>query len=117
MRDDGDAETLPEGATKITAEYRVPYLAHATMEPMNATALYSGIKLEIWSGNQAPLFTRKSCAKAVGLEPEAVEVHTTYMGGGLRSARRAGFLGLRRAGGRRDAGARRCNCAGLAKRT
>jgi len=83
MRDDGDVETLPEGATEITAEYRVPYLAHATMEPMNATALYSGIKLEVWCGNQAPLFTRKSCAKAVGLEPEAVEVHTTFMGGGF----------------------------------
>ena len=42
MRDDGDVDTPPEGATVIEAEYRLPYLAHATMEPMNATALYTG---------------------------------------------------------------------------
>ena len=83
MRDDGDADALPLGATEVVADYQLPYLAHATMEPMNATALYSGIKLEIWAGNQAPMFTRNACAKAVGLEPEAVEVHTTLMGGGF----------------------------------
>ena len=83
MRDDGDADTLPAGATEVTAQYRLPYLAHATMEPMNATALYSGDRMEIWSGNQAPLFTRRACAEAVDLDPEAVEVHTPWMGGGF----------------------------------
>ena len=83
LRDDGDAETLPLGATEVTAEYRVPYLAHTTMEPMSATALHSGIKLEIWSGNQAPLLVQKACAEAVGLPVESVELHTTYMGGGF----------------------------------
>jgi len=83
LRDDGDVGALPLGAREVTADYRIPYLAHATMEPMNATALYTGIKLEIWSGNQAPLLTRKACAAAVGLDPEAVELHTTYMGGGF----------------------------------
>ncbi|MFV0513935.1 MAG: molybdopterin cofactor-binding domain-containing protein [Jhaorihella sp.] len=83
MREDGDADALPQGAREVTAEYRLPYLAHATMEPMNATALYSGDRLEVWSGNQAPLFTRRACAEAVGLAPEAVEVHTTWMGGGF----------------------------------
>ncbi len=83
MRDDGDADALPESATEVTAEYRVPYLAHATMEPMNATALYTGTAMQLWSGNQGPLFTRRACAAAVGLEPEAVEVHTPLMGGGF----------------------------------
>ncbi|TDE40174.1 xanthine dehydrogenase family protein molybdopterin-binding subunit [Antarcticimicrobium sediminis] len=83
LRDDGDVSVLPLGAQEVTAEYRVPYLAHATMEPMSATALFTGIKLEVWSGNQVPLLVRKACAEAVGLEPEAVELHTTYMGGGF----------------------------------
>lgn len=83
MRDDGDVETIPAGATEINAEYRVPYLAHATMEPMNATALYSGTQLDIWCGNQAPIFVQRHCAEAVELEPEAVDVHTTYLGGGF----------------------------------
>ncbi|MCL4119619.1 UNVERIFIED_CONTAM: hypothetical protein GTU68_003151 [Idotea baltica] len=83
MRDDGDVETIPAGATEVRAEYQVPYLAHATMEPMNATALYSGTQLDIWCGNQAPIFVARHCAKAVELEPEAVDVHTTYLGGGF----------------------------------
>lgn len=81
MRDDGDADALPDGATEVTANYRVPYLAHAAMEPLNATAHYTGDALEIWSGNQVPMFTRRACAEAAGLEPDAVTVHTTLMGG------------------------------------
>jgi isoquinoline 1-oxidoreductase beta subunit len=83
MRNDGDAETMPEGATEVTAEYTLPYLAHATMEPMNATALYTGDALTVWSGNQAPTFTRDHCARAAGLEPEQVDVITPFLGGGF----------------------------------
>ncbi len=83
LRDDGDADILPQGATEVTAEYTLPYLAHATMEPMNATALYTGDALTIWSGNQAPTFTRDHCARAAGLEPEQVTVITPYLGGGF----------------------------------
>ncbi|MGV6812069.1 MAG: molybdopterin cofactor-binding domain-containing protein [Brevirhabdus sp.] len=83
MRDDGDADTLPEGATELTARYRLPYLAHATMEPMNATAHFTEDALSVWCGNQGPTLVQKNCASAVGLEPDAVEVHTTYMGGGF----------------------------------
>ena len=71
------------GPLDFTADYRAPYLAHATMEPMNATALYSGDALEIWAGNQAPIMLQKDAAKAVGLDPEAVTLHTTLMGGGF----------------------------------
>ena len=83
MRDDGDAETLPAGATEITAEYRLPYLAHATMEPMNATALYEDNSLTVWAGNQSPIVLQKKCAKIAGLSPDAVTVHTTLLGGGF----------------------------------
>ncbi|MEM7318306.1 MAG: molybdopterin cofactor-binding domain-containing protein [Pseudomonadota bacterium] len=83
MRDDGDVDTLPAGATELSAEYRVPYLAHATMEPMNATALFTGDRLELWCGTQAPTFLAMKCADVVGLDTDNVEVHTTYLGGGF----------------------------------
>ncbi len=83
MRDDGDCETVPDGATQISAEYRLPYLAHSTMEPMNATALITADGLEIWCGNQAPTFVQKHCAKIAGLDVDAVTLHTPYMGGGF----------------------------------
>lgn len=81
MRNDGDVSTLPDGATEVTAEYTLPYLAHAAMEPLNATALHTGSTLEIWCGNQAPTFTRTHCATAVGLDEDRVTVHTTLLGG------------------------------------
>ncbi|WP_170478889.1 xanthine dehydrogenase family protein molybdopterin-binding subunit [Ruegeria arenilitoris] len=83
MRDDGDVDAVREGVTEITAEYSVPYLAHSTMEPMNATALYSGGKLELWCGNQAPTLIRMRVANIAGLDTENVEIHTTYLGGGF----------------------------------
>lgn len=81
-RDDGDVTTAIDG-TEVTATYQVPYLAHSTMEPMCATALYSDTGLEIWAGNQAPVIVRDKCAEAVGLAPEQVTVNTTLMGGGF----------------------------------
>ena len=83
MRDDGDVDTLPQGATELRAEYKVPYLAHATMEPMTATALLTGTSLEFWGGNQAPTIMQAKVAAAAGLETEQVNVNTTYLGGGF----------------------------------
>ncbi|WP_377189932.1 xanthine dehydrogenase family protein molybdopterin-binding subunit [Ruegeria meonggei] len=83
MRDDGDVTTLPDGASEITAEYKVPYLAHATMEPMNATALFTGNALELWCGNQAPTLIQMRVASVANLDTEAVQIHTTYLGGGF----------------------------------
>lgn len=83
MRDDGDVGRVPVESTKINAEYTVPYLAHATMEPMNATALFEGDKLTVWCPNQGPTFVQMHCASAAGIETEQVEVHTTYLGGGF----------------------------------
>lgn len=81
-RDVGDVTEAIEG-TEITAEYRLPYLAHTTMQPMNAAALYTGDHLMVWAGSQGPILTRDQCAEAVGLAPEAVTVETPLMGGGF----------------------------------
>ena len=81
-RDDGDVSSAVEG-TEVTAEYYMPWLAHATMEPMSGTALFTGDKLELWLGNQAPTVMRDNCARAACLDPDQVTLHTTYLGGGF----------------------------------
>jgi isoquinoline 1-oxidoreductase subunit beta len=63
------------------ATYNVPYLSHAPMEPMNATALYKDGTLEVWSGTQDGLGSRAYCAKAAGLPMEKVTFHLLQMGG------------------------------------
>ena len=81
-RDDGTADADHSGQ-ELLAEYSVPYLAHATMEPMNATALFTDDALSIWCGNQSPTSIQSACAQEVGFEPEQVTVTTTVMGGGF----------------------------------
>lgn len=83
LRNDGDVSDIPTDATLVNAEYKVPYLAHATMEPMNATAHFTGDHLEIWCGNQTPVLVQSTCARIAGLESEQVTLHTTYLGGGF----------------------------------
>jgi isoquinoline 1-oxidoreductase beta subunit len=79
-----DAATVLAGAAKsIEAEYRVPFLAHATMEPMNATARVADGRCEVWTGVQDPLNARKVAAAAAGLDPEKVVVHNQQLGGGF----------------------------------
>jgi isoquinoline 1-oxidoreductase beta subunit len=80
----GDASAVLAGAQRvIEAVYEVPYLAHATMEPMNATALLKDGHCEVWAGNQAPTLVKWFAAKAAGLPSEAVTVHTPFLGGGF----------------------------------
>ncbi len=86
-RDDGqvDAALLEAKADAkvIDGEYRAPYLAHAPMEPLNATALLRDGQLQIWAGNQAPTRAMQVGAALADIHPEQVSVHTTYMGGGF----------------------------------
>jgi isoquinoline 1-oxidoreductase beta subunit len=91
--EDGSAHTFHAGgdlaagfarAVKtVEAKYRVPYLAHATMEPQNCTARVAGGKVEVWVPTQAPTLARWIAAKAAGLDEFDVSVHTTYLGGGF----------------------------------
>ena len=84
LRDDGDVEVELAKGDLIEAEYRIPFLAHAAMEPLNATAwLKTDGTLEIWCGNQAPVLTRDACAAAVGLSADKITLHTPMMGGGF----------------------------------
>ncbi len=73
-----------QGAAKVVeAEYRVPFLAHATLEPMNATARIADGRCEVWTGVQDPLAARKVAAEASGLKPEQVTIHNQQLGGGF----------------------------------
>jgi isoquinoline 1-oxidoreductase subunit beta len=68
---------------KITAEYHLPFMAHAPMEPGNCTANYSVNGCELWAPTQVPQDCRDSVAQAVGLDPDQVKVNVTLMGGGF----------------------------------
>ncbi len=82
-RDDGDVETALAAGDVFEAAYTVPYLAHATMEPMTAAALLKDGKLTIWAGNQFPTQAQAEGAALTGLPAEAVTVETLAMGGGF----------------------------------
>lgn len=80
----GNARKAAAGAARIfEAEYQVPFLAHACMEPMNATVQINGDTAEVWTGTQNPLGTRNAVAKAIGLKPSNVTVHNQFLGGGF----------------------------------
>lgn len=80
----GDPDSaLSAAGALIEAEYRVPYLSHATMEPMNCTAwLHDGI-CEIWTGTQNPLGFAAEVAEALDMELDDVHLHNHYLGGGF----------------------------------
>jgi isoquinoline 1-oxidoreductase beta subunit len=80
----GDTEKAMAGAaTKVEAIYQVPFLAHATMEPMNCTVHLRKDECEIWIGNQAVARVQAMAAKAADLPPEKVIVHNHLIGGGF----------------------------------
>ncbi len=80
----GDAARSLRGATRIVeAEYRVPFLAHACMEPLNATAWVHDGLCEVWTGTQNPLGFRADVAKALGMPDAQVKIHNQYLGGGF----------------------------------
>lgn len=84
FRDDGQADAVIDAAPgAVTAEYEVPFLAHACMEPMNCTALFTGSELEVWAPTQAHSVVRELGAVIAGLAPDKVTVHTTFIGGGF----------------------------------
>lgn len=83
-RDDGDAEAAFAGAAhKLEALYEFPYLAHATLEPMNCTARVDDDGCELWVPSQSPTGAAETAAKITGLGPERIRVNTTLLGGGF----------------------------------
>jgi isoquinoline 1-oxidoreductase beta subunit len=84
VRSEGDVEKALAGAArKVEASYQLPFLAHATMEPMNCTAHVQKGSAEIWAPTQAPTWAREAVAKALGIPEERVTVHVTFLGGGF----------------------------------
>ncbi|WP_420964688.1 molybdopterin cofactor-binding domain-containing protein [Bradyrhizobium sp. B120] len=80
----GDADkALAGAATKLEATYQLPFLAHATMEPMNCTVHVRADGCEIWVGNQALSRVQAVAAKMLDLPPEKVVVHNHLLGGGF----------------------------------
>ncbi len=84
VRTDGDVDAALKGAAKvITASYSYPVLAHAAMEPQNATAHFKDGKVEIWVPSQNPAAGRAQAAKALGMDEKDVLVHMIRGGGGF----------------------------------
>ncbi|MEM9616606.1 MAG: molybdopterin cofactor-binding domain-containing protein [Pseudomonadota bacterium] len=83
MDKEGDASNALQSSAAVSVEYAVPYLAHATMEPMNCTASVQDRKCELWVGHQNPITARDDTAKALGLKKSNVTVHNAYLGGGF----------------------------------
>jgi isoquinoline 1-oxidoreductase subunit beta len=75
-------DTVP-AAKRIECDYEFPFLAHATMEPMNITVRLNDGRCEIWSPTQTGGGTQQKAAKILGIDKRDVTVHVTFMGGGL----------------------------------
>ena len=83
---EGDVDAALAGAARrVEAEYRAPWLAHSTLEPMNCTVQLAadGRSATVWAPTQVPGLARRAAAQALGLDSEAVTVHVTLLGGGF----------------------------------
>lgn len=84
LRNSGDVDgALATASRRISAEYYLPHIAHATMEPPAALARIDNGRCEVWAPTQAPQVTREDVAKYLSLSPENVTVHVTLLGGGF----------------------------------
>lgn len=92
VRDDGDALQALQQGRKFVAEYYVPHIAHATMEPPVATARIVNGKCEVWAPTQSPEDARTSVSKRLGLKLEDVTVNVTLLGGGFGRKGKADFV-------------------------
>ena len=80
----GDADAALVGAARrVSAQYDMPYLAHAPMEPLNCLVSLGPERCEIWTGTQFQTVDQANAARAAGLKPEQVAIHTMFLGGGF----------------------------------
>jgi isoquinoline 1-oxidoreductase beta subunit len=86
-------QVLAGAARKVEALYRAPYLAHATMEPINCTARVADGKVEVWAPTQVPGLARSLAARVAGVDEESVTLHVTYLGGGFGRRLDIDFVG------------------------
>ena len=84
VADTGNVMDAIQGApSKLEASYEVPYLAHATMEPLNCTVKIDGDRCEIWTGTQFQTVDQAAAAHVLGITPDKVTINTTFLGGGF----------------------------------
>ncbi len=86
-------QALQASARVVQAEYRAPYLAHMTMEPMNCTVLFEPGKATVWAPTQIPDVARRAAARALGLDSEQVQVQVPLLGGGFGRRLDVDFIG------------------------
>jgi isoquinoline 1-oxidoreductase subunit beta len=92
-RNDGDARgAIRQAAKRVSATYEMPYLAHATMEPMNCTADVRAGRCEVWAPTQNPQSVQSTAARIAGVPVENVTVHVTYLGCGWGRKSRQDFI-------------------------
>lgn len=84
VRDEGDiSKALESASSTITAEFKMPFLAHATLEPQNCTAWAKKDGMEIWAPTQGPSMAQVAAAKASRYSLSDIKVNVTFMGGGF----------------------------------
>jgi isoquinoline 1-oxidoreductase subunit beta len=81
FKNEGNVETALTGTSVIEAEYKVPYLAHAPLEPMNVVVQLEHGRLDIWTGTQIPMFLIAMAASITGLRAEDIHLHAQMSGG------------------------------------
>jgi isoquinoline 1-oxidoreductase subunit beta len=81
FKNEGNVDAALAGAGVIEAEYKVPYLAHAPLEPMNVVVQLKDGRLDIWTGTQIPLFLIAGAASVAGLRAENIHLHAQLSGG------------------------------------
>jgi isoquinoline 1-oxidoreductase subunit beta len=79
----GNAEEILSGGTSLDVTYQLPYLAHATMEPMNCTVHVQPDRVDVWIGTQWPEYQAQVAAKFAGLTTDKVFLHNCFLGGGF----------------------------------
>ena len=93
VRDEGDLDAaMADAAQTLEAEYYIPHLAQAPMEPPAAVVEIRGGRAEAWACTQAPQVTRLQLAERLGLAPEDVTVHVTLLGGGFGRKSKPDFV-------------------------
>src|SRR5262249_31200662 len=84
VADVGKVEEALDGVKqRFMAQFEFPYLAHATMEPLNCTVKIDGDQVEIWTGTQMQTLEQMVAAKIVGTTPDKVQIHTPFLGRGF----------------------------------
>lgn len=76
-------EVLSKASKTLEAEYFVPYLAHACMEPLNCTVVVNEGKAEVWVGNQSTTFVVNGVSEGAGIDKNKIKTNITYLGGGF----------------------------------